>query len=111
MAYTDGMSTVLESRQEITDRIRGLTQKLRSLGVSRLALFGSFLKGTQHAGSDVDLLIEFAPGRKSYDNFAAACDLLEDQLGRRVELVTIESLSPFIGPKILREAKDVFVAA
>jgi len=111
MAYTDGMSTVLESRQEITDRIRGLTPELRSLGVARLALFGSFVRDSQHAGSDVDLLIEFAPGCKSYDNFSAACDLLEEELGRRVELVTIESLSPFIGPKILREAKDVFVAA
>lgn len=111
MTYTNGMSTFLESRQEIVDRIRDLTPKLRSLGVARLALFGSFLRGSQHAESDVDLLIEFSPGRKSYQSFSAVYDLLEEELGRRVELVTIESLSQFIGPKILREAKDVFVAA
>jgi len=36
---------------------------------------------------------------------------LEELLGRRVELVTTEALSPFIGPHILREAEDVLLAA
>jgi predicted nucleotidyltransferase len=81
------------------------------IGVSRIALFGSFAKSLQRADSDVDLLVEFSPGRKTFDNFSQAYDLLESALGRRVELVTVESLSPFIGPKILREAVDVFVSA
>jgi len=38
-------------------------------------------------------------------------DLLEDRLGRRVEVVTIEALSPFLGPRILAEAEDVLRAA
>jgi predicted nucleotidyltransferase len=38
-------------------------------------------------------------------------DLLEDRLGRRVELVTTESLSAYIGPRILAEAEDVVRAA
>lgn len=104
------MSTVLESRQEIIERIHALEPQLPRLGVARLALFGSFSRGTQHAGSDIDLLVEFAPGKKSFDNYSAACDLLEDALGRPVELITTESLSPYIGPRILREAEDVIAS-
>ena len=69
-----------------------------------------FSRNTQHADSDVDLLVEFHPGRKTFDNFIAVCDLLEETLQRRVELLTPESLSPHIGPHILQEAEDVIVA-
>ena len=81
------------------------------MGVVRLALFGSVLREEASPDSDIDLLVEFAPGAKSFDRFMALADLLEERLGRRVELVTIEALSPFIGPRILAEAKDVLRAA
>jgi uncharacterized protein len=81
------------------------------MGVVRLALFGSVLRGEATPESDIDLLVEFAPGAKNFDRFMALADLLEERLGRRVELVTIEALSPFIGPRILAEAKDVLRAA
>ncbi len=58
-------------------------------------------------GSDVDMLVEFEPGAKSYDSFIGLAQFLDDLLGRRVELLTRESLSPHIGPSILREAQDV----
>jgi predicted nucleotidyltransferase len=76
-----------------------------------LALFGSVLRGEASADSDVDILVEFAPGAKSFDRFMDLADLLEQQLGRPVELVTTEALSPIIGPRILAEAKDVLRAA
>ena len=88
-------------------RILQVKPQLLAHGVKRLALFGSFVRGDQHADSDVDLLVEFAPGRKNIDNFLAVCELLETSLGRRVELLTPESLSPHIGPHILQEAEDV----
>jgi hypothetical protein len=81
------------------------------LGVQRLALFGSVERDAARADSDVDMLVEFRPGEKSYDHFVALAELLERLLGRRVELVTPESLSPFLGPYILAEARDVVRAA
>jgi predicted nucleotidyltransferase len=74
-------------------------------------LFGSVRRNEARADSDVDFLVEFAPGRKSFDAVMALGDLLEHTLGRRIELVTLESLSPFIGPHILSEAHDVIRAA
>ena len=80
---------------------------MRALGVRRLALFGSFARDEGRAESDVDLLVEFAAGEKTFDHFVALASLLEDALQRRVELVTPEALSPYIGPRILAEAEDV----
>jgi predicted nucleotidyltransferase len=54
---------------------------------------------------DIDILIEFEPGKKSFDNFMRLATFLEQQIGRHVELVTPESLSPHIGPHILREVE------
>lgn len=92
-------------------RLSACASEIRALGVLRLALFGSVLRGETSPDSDVDLLVEFAPGAKSFDRFMALADLLEARLGRSVELVTTEALSPFIGPRILAEAKDVLRAA
>ena len=71
----------------------------------------SVLRGEVTADSDVDLLVQFAPGAKSYSRFFALSELLEAPLGRPVELVTLEALSPFIGPRISAEAQDVLRAA
>ena len=79
--------------------------------MTRLALFGSVLRGNVRPHSDVELLVQFAPGAKSYDRFLALSELLEAQLGRPVELVTLEALSPFIGPRILADAQDILRAA
>jgi uncharacterized protein len=57
------------------------------------------------------VLVEFEPDQKTFDRFLALVDLLELQLEHRVELVTTDALSPFIGPHILAEATDVLRAA
>ena len=84
---------------------------VRALGVIRLALFGSVLREQVRADSDLDVLVQFASGAKTYDRFFALSELLERCLSRRVELVTTEALSPFIGPRILAEAEDVLRVA
>jgi len=104
------MITATSTRREVIDRIGDLRPQLREHGVQRLALFGSFARNVPRADSDVDLLVEFLPGRKTFDNFIAVCELLEASLRRRVEVLTLESLSPHIGPHILQEAEDVIVS-
>src|SRR5215813_8985042 len=85
--------------------------EIRSLGVQRLAVFGSVARGQARLDSDVDILAQFFPGAKTYNRFLALSELLEARLGRRVELVIIEALSPFLGPRILTEAEDVLRGA
>jgi predicted nucleotidyltransferase len=99
------------ARREVIDLLRAVESQIRRLGVRRLALFGSVARDQAHPTSDVDLLVEFEPGRKTFDAFMELADLLERTLDRRVELLTSESLSPFLGPRILAEAVDVVRAA
>jgi predicted nucleotidyltransferase len=99
------------TRQEAVAVLTASESEIRALGVARLALFGSVLRNQARPDSDVDLLVQFAPGAKTYDHFLALSELLELRLGRSVELVTTEALSPFIGPRILAEAQDVLRAA
>lgn len=101
------METVATTKKEVLERIRLLLPEFRDLGVERLGLFGSFVRDSQRDDSDVDILVEFAPGRKSFDGFMTLSFRLEDVLKRRVELVTRESLSPYIGPRILEDTEYV----
>lgn len=99
------------TKHEIVQRLRENAGRIQDLGVERLELFGSFVRGEAGPASDVDLLVEFQQGRKTYDNFFQLADLLEEILERPVELLTRESLSPYIGPRILQEAEDVALRA
>ena len=99
------------SRDEAIRRLQTVESAIRRLGVRRLALFGSVLRNEARPDSDVDVLVEFAPAEKTFDRFMALADLLEETLEHSVEVVTTESLSPFIGPHILAEARDVLRAA
>jgi hypothetical protein len=83
--------------------------ELRDIGVSRIGLFGSYVRDEQSSESDVDLLVEFRTGEKNFDRFMGLADSLETWLDNRVELLTPESLSPYIGPHILREIEYVEV--
>lgn len=96
---------LVESKEQIVSKIMANRTSLSELGVHRFGLFGSFVKNKQTTESDVDLLIEFKPGKKSFDNFMDLSFLLEEIFGRKVDLVTPESLSPYIGPKILAEVE------
>ena len=92
-------------------RLAEARTEILGLGVRRLALFGSVQRNAARADSDVDVLVEFQPGQKTYDRFFALGDLMERVLNRPVNLVPTESLSPFLKPYILAEAMDVVRAA
>ena len=97
----------MSSKRDVLEVLRANLEGLQTLGVRRLGLFGSFGRGEGGPESDVDLLVEFAEGQKTFDNFMELSFWLEDILGRRVELVTRESLSPHIGPHILERLEYV----
>ena len=99
------------NKDEVFELLRLHGADLRAYGVSRLGLFGSFLSGRQVGTSDIDLLVEFEEGKKSFDNFMRLAFYLEELLGRKVELLTPESLSPYIAPHILGQVEYASIAA
>jgi predicted nucleotidyltransferase len=101
------MNTV-NTKNELIATLLSEKERIRSFGVKELDLFGSFLMENRvNPNSDIDLLVEFEEGKKNYDNFIDLNYFLEDITGRKVELVTRRSLSPFIGPHIIKEMENV----
>ena len=77
----------------------------RHLGVNRLWLFGSRARGDSRQDSDIDLLVEFAEGRKCFDAFMDAADILESRFPVRVDLLTPEAFDADRLERIHREAR------
>lgn len=102
---------MIRTKQDILNVLEQNRSRLQGLGVKRIGLFGSYLRGEQRPDSDIDLLAEFEPGRKTFDAFIELALFLESALQHRVELVTVESLSPYIGPHILTEVQYAALAA
>jgi len=101
----------VQAKEQIFALLREQQPELRRLGVRRCGVFGSFVRNDPNDQSDVDILVEFEPDKKTFDNYMQLAFLLEDLFGRRVDLVTTESLSPYIGPHILREVEYATVSA
>ena len=78
--------------------------------IGRLRVFGSFARGEDCDGSDVDLLADFTK-RKSLLDLVQIEQQLSEHLGRKVDLLTEDSLSPYLRDRILREAKVVYERA
>jgi hypothetical protein len=78
----------------------------KRFGVTRLALFGSTVRDTARADSDVDVLVAF-DGLATSDRYFGVQFYLEDLLGRSVDLVTEKALRAELRPYIEREAQHV----
>ncbi|MEO6167964.1 MAG: nucleotidyltransferase domain-containing protein [Chitinophagales bacterium] len=72
-----------------------------------LGMFGSFVRNGQDEKSDVDFLVKFKRGKKSYRNRFDLHEALHKLTERKVEVVTKEGLSKFFGHHILAETAYV----
>jgi len=72
-----------------------------------LGLFGSFARGEATSRSDVDLLVRFSHPKSLIEIVRTERELAE-RLGRRVDLVTEDAVSPYLRDRILAEAKGVY---
>jgi hypothetical protein len=79
-------------------------QDLFKFSIRNIGLFGSYVRNEQSDKSDIDILIDFNPDKENFDNYMAVCDLIEGLFkDKRIEIVTKNGLSPYIGPGILNE--------
>lgn len=98
----------VETKAQVIALLQEHQQELHRFGVRRCGVFGSFVRDTAiHSQSDVDILVAFEPDQKTFDNFIHLSFFLENLFGRAVDLITVESLSPYIGPRILEEVEYV----
>ncbi len=84
-----------------------LTELCKKHGVAVLKIFGSAARGDEGPDSDIDLLIEFRD-RKGLLALVGLEIELSEALGRKVDLVTEASLSPYIRDRILSSASVIY---
>src|SRR5262245_22843884 len=81
--YIEPMHSTALTCGEARARLAAAEDRIRALGVARLAVFGSVARDRARPDSDVDVLVQFRPGQKSYARFLDLSELLESLLGRR----------------------------
>jgi predicted nucleotidyltransferase len=88
--------------------VRGTLERRSSyikeiFGVKEIGIFGSYVRQEQEENSDIDILVEFKDGYRTFDNYMDLKFYLEELLGIRVDLVSKDALKPRLRSYILEE--------
>jgi predicted nucleotidyltransferase len=101
---------MLITKQQILQTLTSHSHELKAYGVEQIGLFGSHVRNEAKANSDIDLLVNINKSKKTFRNFMSLSYYLEELLGNKVDVVTRQSLSPYIGPHILKTVEYVSLA-
>ena len=93
------------SKEFIKQTLVDNRKTLREYGVKRIGLFGSYVRGTATAVSDIDFLVELE--RLTFDDYMGLAVFLENLFKKEVDLVTPTSIKPGIKPYIEKEIEYV----
>jgi predicted nucleotidyltransferase len=94
----------MTTRENIIAALKFYKSEFSKFGVQTIGLFGSYVRDEQSEKSDIDILIDFDPAQENFDNYMAAYDMIERIFkNEKVEVVTKNGLSKYIGPRILKD--------
>lgn len=89
-------------KQENIEKIKeASTPIMTKYGVKRAGVFGSFARGDYKAESDIDIVIEFDSGKTLFDLIRLRNEL-QNQLNRAVDIITYNSIHPFLREEIFK---------
>jgi hypothetical protein len=94
----------MTTKDFIISTIKTHKSELSQFGIKDIGLFGSYAREEQSVKSDIDILIDFEPDKENFDNYMAVYDYFEELFkNEKIDIVTKNGLSPYIGPSILNE--------
>lgn len=95
------------TKQDIFQTIIDNKETIKSFGVTEIGLFGSYVRNEQNDNSDIDFLIDYNAGFSYFDliNLEEYITVLLKH--NKVDVVTKNGLSKYIGPYILKEVEYV----
>ena len=93
-----------EIKQILKERMPEIREKF---GVKNLYIFGSYVRGEQTPESDIDILVEFEKGKKTFDNYMDLKFYLENLFRKKVDLIIKEAVKPRLKKYIYEEAISV----
>ncbi len=68
----------VQTKQDVIKVLQTHQDQLNEFGVSRLGLFGSFVRNTANNESDIDILVVFEASQKNFNNFMNLSFFLDD---------------------------------
>ena len=98
---------IMLDKKDILRNILAERENIKKYGAKRIGLFGSFIRNQQKEKSDVDILVEFEKGMKTFDNYMELKFYLEKLLDCKVDLVIADALKPQINPYVMKEIEYV----
>lgn len=87
--------------EEIYAFLRSKKSEFKKFGVKKIGLFGSYGKNQQNDYSDIDVLVEFENGYKTFDNYMELKFFLEDKFNKKVDLVIAKNIKEELKEEIL----------
>ncbi|MEM2876116.1 MAG: nucleotidyltransferase family protein [Candidatus Bathyarchaeia archaeon] len=99
----------MENIEEIKKKLEELKASLKEkFKVKSIGIFGSYIRGEEKRGSDLDILVEFEESAGlSLLDFIGLENYLSEELGVKVDLVEKSTLKPRIGKRILEEVVNL----
>lgn len=91
--------------EQVLAYLRAHRERLRGFGVRTIGLFGSYARGEQLPGSDMDFIVEME--RTSYRDFMNLWNFLEDSFGVKVDLGEAHTLRDEIRPQVMEDVRYV----
>lgn len=99
------MTKYASIREDVLRKMAKHMPEIRErFGVKSLALFGSVSHAEDTPNSDVDILYEFLPGEATLAHLVDLGDFLEEVFHRKVDLVAVRALSPYLREDVIAEA-------
>lgn len=90
----------LHTKEQILKLLEENREQIKEFGVSKLGLFGSYAKGEQIEDSDINFIVEFNEGMKSYQSLLDLTDFLEHVFQHKVDVVTKQAIASWLKPYI-----------
>ena len=92
-------------RSEVIEQLRKNADAIRGMGATSLYLFGSAARDNARSDSDLDLFIDYDPGRRfSLLDLVGIKQFLEERISADVDITTRDSLHPMLKDDIERSA-------
>lgn len=91
-------------KQDIKEVLKNHKNEIaKKFGIKEIGIFGSYVRGEETETSDIDIIIEFEEGKKTFDNYMDLKFYLEDLFGIKVDLVIKSAIKPKLKKYILNE--------
>lgn len=93
------------SKRFIKQTLADNRETLRKFGVKQIGLFGSYVNGTAHATSDIDLLVELE--KSTFHDYMGLVFFLEGLFEKKIDLVAVKSVKSDLKPYIEKQVEYV----